>query len=85
LCKERKLSFRIQKAVSRDGVGSYLLLPQGTKQMISLVTGLMYEFDNGTIPLSTLSPNFFLPTLRMHPTNFCDASSDLILMLLQGV
>jgi hypothetical protein len=48
-----------KKAVSRDGVGSYLLLPQGTKQMISLVTGLMYEFDNGTISIVDFVTKFF--------------------------
>ena len=48
-----------KKAVSRDGVGSYLLLPQGTKQIVSLVTGLLYEFDAGTLSIVDFVTKFF--------------------------
>jgi len=48
-----------KKAISRDGVGSYFIMPQGTKQVISLVSGLLYEFDSGALSIVDFVTKFF--------------------------
>lgn len=61
-----------KKAVSKDGIGSYFLLPQGGKQIITLVTGLLYEFDNKTLSIVDFVTKFF-PSDSAHDSysNFC--------------
>ncbi|HOL61395.1 MAG TPA: hypothetical protein PLS05_05920 [Clostridia bacterium] len=62
-----------KKAISKDGIGSYFLLPQGSKQIITLVTGLLYEFDNKTLSIVDFVTKFF-PAETSHESyvSFCD-------------
>lgn len=62
-----------KKAVSKDGIGSYFLLPKGAKQIVTLVTGLLYEFDNKTLSIIDFVTKFF-PADSAHGsyTDFCN-------------
>lgn len=62
-----------KKAISKDGIGSYFLLPQGGKQIVTLVTGLLYEFDNKTLSVVDFVTKLF-PSESTHEsyTGFCD-------------
>lgn len=62
-----------KKAVSRDGVGGYFNLPANRRQLISLITGLLYEFDNKTLSIVDFVTGYF-PGETSHESylTFCE-------------
>lgn len=62
-----------KKAITKDGISSFFLLPTGAKQIITLVTGLLYEFDNNTLSIIDFVTKFFpSDTANEAYTSFCN-------------
>ncbi|MFA5449536.1 MAG: hypothetical protein WC292_03755 [Clostridia bacterium] len=71
--KNNAYALEYKKAVSRDGVGGFLTIPSNRRQLITLVTGLLYEFDAKTLSVIDFVTRFF-PAETSHESYrlFCE-------------